>query len=150
MQESAKNKIKNAEKSVKRNVFISFAYEDLDDVNLLRGQARNDNSDIEFNDRSLHEPFDSKNAEYIKQGIRNRIKQSSMTIVYLSAAAAASKWVDTEIQMSIDMGKKVVAMHSGPTPPAKLPAKIGEHGISVVKWGKGQLAKAITAHSDEK
>jgi len=41
-------------------------------VNLLRGQARNENSDLEFSDWSLSEPFDSKNAEYIKRGIRER------------------------------------------------------------------------------
>jgi len=139
----AKEKLKNAEKPTKRNVFISFAHEDLDEVNLLRGQARNDNSDIKFNDRSLHEPFDSKNAEYIMRGIRERIKQSSMTVVYLSAATATSKWVAAEIEMSIRMGKDVIAMHSGNTPPTKLPAKVREHGIPVVKWGKGELAKAI-------
>jgi len=44
----------------KRNVFISFVAEDLNEVNLLRGQARNENSDLEFSDWSLSEPFDSR------------------------------------------------------------------------------------------
>ena len=31
----------------RRNVFISFATEDMDEVNLLRAHAKNENSDIE-------------------------------------------------------------------------------------------------------
>ena len=54
------------------------------DVDFLRGQAKNKQSDLEFNDWSLREPFNSKRAEYIKQGIRDRIKKSSVTIVYIS------------------------------------------------------------------
>ena len=37
----------------RKNLFISFAYEDANEVNLLRGQAKNDNSDLEFNDWTL-------------------------------------------------------------------------------------------------
>ena len=137
------NMLKGTNESTKRNAFISFAHEDLEQVNALRAQAKNKNSDIEFGDRSLHKPFDSKNAEYIKRGIRERIKQSSVTIVYLSNNSADSKWVATEIEMSINMGKKVVAMHSGNAPPTKLPSLIRKHKIRVVKWGEGELAKAI-------
>ena len=68
-----------AELKGKRNVFISFAMEDLGEVNLLRGQAKNENSPIEFNDWSVSEPYDSERAEYIKQRISERILQSSVT-----------------------------------------------------------------------
>lgn len=55
----------------KRNVFISFDNRDLGDVNLLRGQAKNENNDLEFNDYSLREPFNSERqnilrAEFVK------------------------------------------------------------------------------------
>ena len=46
-------KARDALTSGKRNVFISFATEDINEVNLLRAQAKNDNSDIEFNDHSV-------------------------------------------------------------------------------------------------
>ena len=76
-------------------------------VNLLRGQAKNENSNIEFNDYSLKAPFNSKDADYIKRGIREQIRQSSVTVVYLSDKTADSEWVDWEIQESIAMGKGV-------------------------------------------
>jgi hypothetical protein len=49
--------------------FLSFVEEDLDRVNLFRGQARNKNFDLEFADYSVREPYNSANADYIKQQI---------------------------------------------------------------------------------
>ncbi len=139
----AKDSLKKAAEPGKRNVFISFVEEDLPDVNLLRGQAKNENSNIEFNDWSIKEPFDSKNAEYIRRGIRERIRQSSVTVVYVSEKTAQSKWVDWEIRESVALGRGVVAMYKGATPPSKLPAALTEHKVPLVPWKQGELAKAI-------
>lgn len=127
----------------KCNVFISFVEEDLAEVNMLRGQAKNDNSDVEFNDWSLKEPYDSTKAEYIKRGIRERIRQCSVTLVYVSNRTANSKWVDWEIRESIAMGKGVVAMYKGAAPPARLPKAIKDNKVPVVPWNQAELAKAI-------
>ncbi len=127
----------------KCNVFISFISEDLNDVNLLRGQAKNENSDIEFNDWSLKEPFDSKKADYIRRGIRERIRQCSVTVVYVSDKTADSRWVDWEISESIALGKGVVAMYKGDTPPSGLPKAVTENNVPVVPWNQKELAKAI-------
>jgi len=70
LEETAKEKLKDADSVKDRHVFISFANEDMDDVNLLRGQAKNDKLDLKFDDYSVKEAFDSKNAEYIKRQIR--------------------------------------------------------------------------------
>ena len=93
LEQKAKESMKDSGGTGKCNVFISFVAEDLNDVNMLRGQAKNQNTDIEFNDWSLKEPFDSNKAEYIKRGIRERIRQCSVTLVYVSDQAADSKWV---------------------------------------------------------
>jgi hypothetical protein len=120
--------------SVRKNVFISFAYEDLNEVNLLRGQAKNENTDIEFNDLSVKDAFDSQRSEYIKQKIRERINQSSTTVVYLSKDTAQSKWVKWEVEKSIELGKQVIATHSGDKPPGPVPDFIKGNKISVVPW----------------
>ena len=118
----------------KKNVFISFAYEDVAEVNLLRGQAKNDNSPIEFNDHSLNEPFDSERAEYIKQRLRERINRCSTTVVYLSSSTRASPWVQWEVEKSIELGKRVLATFSGTAPPSKLPSFVKEQDIKVIPW----------------
>ncbi len=148
LEQRAKNSLKGGDGGGKCNVFISFSSDDLDEVNLLRGQAKNENSDIEFNDWSLKEPFDSKKADYIKRGIRERIRQCSVTVVYVSDKTANSKWVDWEIRESLTMGKGVVAMHKGDTPPKQFPKAITDKKIQVVPWNQKQLANAIQKQSE--
>ncbi len=150
LEQRAKESLKEGDGGGKRNVFISFSSEDLDEVNLLRGQAKNENSNIEFNDWSLKEPFDSEKADYIKRGIRERIRQSSVTVVYVSDKTADSKWVDWEIRESLAMGKGVVAMHKGNTPPKRLPKSITDNPIKVVPWNQKELAKAIEKESENR
>jgi hypothetical protein len=147
LEQRAKRSLKDPSSTGKCNVFISFVSEDLDDVNMLRGQAKNQNSDIEFNDWSLREPFDSKQAEYIKRGIRERIRQCSVTVVYVSDKSADSKWVDWEIRESISLGKGVVAMHKGNSPPARLPKAVTDNRVQVVSWNQKELANAIKKQS---
>src|SRR5260370_11745128 len=91
------------------NAFLSFAHEDLDEVNLLRGQAKNERTGIEFRDWSVREPYDSERADYIRQRISERIQQCSLTVVYLSSDSARSKWVEWEINESIAREKRVIA-----------------------------------------
>lgn len=143
LQQVARERLRAGDRSTKRNVFISFAAEDLNDVNLLRAQAKNENSDIEFNDWSLREPFDSQRASYIRSGIRDRIEKSSVTLVYLSTDAARSSWVNWEIQESIDLGKGVIAVHKGDAPPRRLPAAITDNNIPIIRWTQTGLAEAI-------
>jgi hypothetical protein len=147
LEQRAKKSLKGGNGGGKCNVFISFSSADLDEVNLLRGQAKNENNDIEFNDWSLKAPFDSEKADYIRRGIRERIRQCSVTVVYVSEATANSKWVDWEIRESLAMGRGVVAMHKGDSPPKRLPRAIADNKVQVVAWNQKQLARAIKKQS---
>jgi hypothetical protein len=145
LEELARQSLRDSAKPDKQNVFISFAYEDNDEVNLLRGQAKNENSQLEFNDWSLREAFDSARAEYIKQGIRERISQSSVTMVYLSRHTARSRWVDWEIRESVRLGKGVIAVYKGDSPPKVLPSAIADNRgkIRMTPWSHEGIAKAL-------
>lgn len=134
LEQVAKENLKIGAAPQRRHVFISFASEDLDEVNLLRGQAKNENSSLGFDDFSLKEPFDSENAEYIRRGIRERIRQSSATLVYVSDQAASSKWVDWEIRESLALGKQVFCVYKGSAPPKVLPQAAIENKLSIVPW----------------
>jgi MTH538 TIR-like domain (DUF1863) len=133
LEDRAKDILQRGE-SGRTNVFISFAYEDLDVVNLLRGQAKNENADIEFNDLSVKDPYNSERAEYIKQKISERINRSSTTVVYLSPNTADSDWVNWEVEKSLELGKRVIATHSGEAAPQGLPGFIEKKNIQVVPW----------------
>jgi len=141
-QETARDEIRRAEPQ-RRSVFISFTSEDLPEVNLLRGQAKNKDIELDFIDRSLQEPFRSENAEYIKRGLRERIRQASVTLVYLSTDTHKSEWVDWEIRESRRQGKGIVAMYAGDKSPVKLPRALSELGIKPVRWSHDGLVRAI-------
>ncbi|GLS17011.1 hypothetical protein GCM10007874_00260 [Labrys miyagiensis] len=133
---SLEEKAKAALAGGKRNVFISFAAEDMNEVNLLRSHAKNENSDIEFNDHSVREPYDSERADYIKRKIIERIKRCSTTVVYVSESTAQSRWVRWEVEQSLDLGKTVIATHAGSASPAAVPSWLAQPGIKVVPWSK--------------
>jgi hypothetical protein len=127
---------KRALSQERRNVFISFAYEDIDDVNLLRAHSKNELSEIAFNDWSVSEPYDSTNADYIRRQIAERIRQSSMTVIYVSSDTPASRWVSWEVEKSLELGKRVIAVHAGDRPPAPLPSWVTEKKVRIVPWSK--------------
>ena len=142
LEEKAKEKLREASEG-SRNVFISFSYEDVDEVNLLRGQAKNEKLDLEFNDHSVKEAFDSENAEYIRRQISEKLDKVSVTAVYLSESSASSKWVNWEIEESLRKNKGVIGVYKGDSPPANLPSAFTKHGLKCVKWSHDQLPQAI-------
>jgi|SRR5690242_3533732 len=140
--DKAKQELRAGEQAGKRNIFISFAYEDIGTVNLRRGQAKNENIPLEFNDWSVSEPIDSDRATYIKQKISDRIAQSSVTVVFLSDYAHKSPWVAWEIEESLRQKKHVVGVFPQDAEPKVLPGAIKKHGIKRVPWP--QLADTIS------
>ena len=60
--------------------FLSFVEEDLNLVNLFRGQAKNERFDLAFDDYSIKVPFDSRNADYIGRGIAAQIRLATLTV----------------------------------------------------------------------
>lgn len=131
---SLEQKAKAALQEGRRNVFISFATEDMDAVNLLRAQSKNEKNDIEFNDHSVKQAYDSEQADYIKRKITERINRTSVTVVYLSEHSASSKWVKWEVEKSLELGKKVIATHPGEKYAGPTPKWLTDNGIKSVPW----------------
>ena len=143
LEDKVKQRLAEAIGDVSRHVFISFDHEDLDEVNLLRGQAKNDNVNLQFDDHSVKEPFDSSDADYIKDEIRKKIDRCSVTVVYLSEKTASSKWVNWEIEESIKRGKGVIGVYKGDKAPTNVPPAFQQNGCKAVKWEHAVLMKAI-------
>ena len=125
---------KELDKGVRRNTFLSFDYDDIEEVNLLRAHAKNEKSEIEFIDRSVKDSINSERAEYIKQKITERIRQCSQTIVYITDHTHCSDWVKWEVEKSLQLGKKVIAVYKGDVPPPNIPSCISDNEIKVVPW----------------
>ncbi len=90
--------------------FLSFVEEDLNLINLFRGQAKNERFDLEFADYSIKEPFDSRNADYIGRGITAQIKLATLTICLYGPSTYRSEWVDWELRKTLEMEKPVMGV----------------------------------------
>ena len=151
LQDIARRELEKPSPQPRRRVFISFRGEDKPLVDLFRGQAKNENSDLDFIDYSLRVPFNSKNAEYIKSGIRERIKQSSVTIVFMTKDTHKSEWVDWEIRESHRLGKGVIGVKREEDQTVRIPEAMEEKGCKVVNWNHAEINRAInTAAEDRK
>jgi MTH538 TIR-like domain (DUF1863) len=121
-----------------KHVFLSFAEEDLSSVILFRGQAKNKQSDLKFDDYSVKVPYNSSNADYIRAQITTKIRAASATIVIIGATTSTSSWVKWEIEESVALGNKVIGVKlstAGPTPAALMAA-----GGTIVEW---DIAKIV-------
>lgn len=150
LEDKAKERLKEAGQAKTRNVFISFSHDDMDEVNLLRGQSKNDKSDLEFADHSVKEAFDSENADYIKRKIREKIEKASVTMVYLSEKSMNSDWVKWEVEQSKKMGKGVVAVHKEDAPPPNIPKHIKDNVNDVVPWKHDAIMSAVEKAAKER
>jgi len=91
--------------------FLSFVEEDLNLVNMFRGQAKNERLGLEFADYSLKQPFDSNNADYIGRGILDQIKHSTLTICLYGPTTYTSRWVNWELQKTLELGKPLMGVY---------------------------------------
>jgi len=128
---------------MERNVFLSFVEEDIYLVNLFRGQAKNENNDMEFSDYSVKEPFDSENADYIKQQIRNLVKKVSVTLCLIGETTYKSRWVNWEIKTSVELGKGLVGVKLHSSPKDIIPQALKDNGAEIVDWDIKEIVQAI-------
>lgn len=94
----------------KKRVFISFRYEDKNQVNGLRLLAANEKFDIEFYDESVKTEIKSLNATYVKTKLSEKISRTSVTVCMVSDLTHTSEWVEWELEKSYAKGNTVIYM----------------------------------------
>lgn len=127
----------------KKRVFLSFLAEDKEKVAGLRLLAANPNYDLEFYDESLQVAIDSRDAEYIKRRIREKINRTSVTVCLISENTHTSGWVDWELKESDDKRNTIIAMALKGVDRAVLPKLIKEKDLPFHAWDPEHLNKLI-------
>lgn len=137
-----------------RRVFFSFHYQrDVWRVNQIRSMPNITGcAAAGFQDGSLWEEAKKKSDAAVKKLIDDGLTNTSVTVVCVGAATAGRKFINYEIQKSIDRGNGIVAVQvhhlkdqNGKTDPAgAIPAKITNGGYKAYKYvDKEKLAKWI-------
>ncbi|MCD8797424.1 TIR domain-containing protein [Mammaliicoccus sciuri] len=81
--------------------------------NLLVGWSKNPNKnffDVKFEDTSIGISINSTNANYIKQRIKEKIKESNKVICIIGENTHSSDWVNWEIETAKELNKPIVAI----------------------------------------
>jgi hypothetical protein len=140
-----------AEKPSRRRVFISFQFEDMETVKLLRGIAKSDQFDLDFYDESLKGPFDSRNSDYIRHRIlTEHIERASVTICIVGSSTYRSEWVDWECFQSLKNGKRVIGMCPPGCTSVRYPKFFELTDAPVKLWNIGWLQASIDSAARHK
>ena len=137
-----------------RRVFFSFHYQrDIWRVNQIRNMPNVIGSAAAgFQDASLWEEARKKGDAAIKRLIDDGLQNTSVTVVCIGAKTAGRKYINYEIDKSIERGNGVVGIQihhlenqSGETDsPGEIPAKLTAAGFKVYKYvDKEKLAQRI-------
>jgi hypothetical protein len=129
--------------SAKKRVFMSFIEEDKERVQGLRLLATNPNYDLEFYDESVRVAIDSRDAEYIKRKIREKIGRASVTVCLVSENTYTSSWVAWELEESVKHGNTIIAMALKGVDKAVLPKVIKEKVLTFYAWDPEHLNRLI-------
>lgn len=121
-----------------KRIFISFAIEDENLRDLLKGQARNQNSPFEFVDMSVKEPWDSK----WKTNCRIRIKGCDGVISIITKNTKNANGQIWEMKCAKEEGIPIIGIygnndHSG----ISIPDEYGY--IKLVDWTWSNISSWI-------
>jgi len=134
-----KKAVDEARESGARNVFISFHMEDEAQVNLLRNQAKSEDSDLVFRDYSVKEPFDEK----WKTNCGERIAQTSATVCMIGPDTAKRDAVIWEIEESYRQGKTVIGVKIYRDRSYPIPKPLLDHKAPILEWNLRKISEVL-------
>ena len=109
-------------------LFVSFAVEDARYRDLLKGQAKNDDSPFDFVDMSVNEPWDDK----WKTRCRTKIKGCDGVIALLSKKTWNADGARWEMKCAVEEGIPIVGVHIHKDDKGAIPPELA--GKKVIEW----------------
>ncbi len=129
--------------SMSVHAFLSFVEEDLRLVNLFRGQAKNENLDLEFDDYSVKTPINSDRAPYVKQEIEKKIRRSSVILCLIGSSTYKSQWVKWELKTGAELEKCLIGILLDSQTPNIIPKSLSNNNARIVAWDINDIVNAI-------
>ena len=136
------------------NLFISFAGQDVEQLESFRALAKNSQHRLKFHDRSQVEPVtdkagtslpyppNDKRAELVREEIKKLLDRATRTVILVGETTSKSQWVNWEMRTFFDRKKKhpgkterrLIAMRLKGHRKAKLPKAVLNLGIQSINW----------------
>jgi hypothetical protein len=125
-----------------RHLFLSFHYEDRQQVNGFRLMGRNKNIDVAFYDGSVREEVNSTRSDYIKSQIASKIQRCSVLVCLIGDRTAWRDWVEWEISKALEMGKGVCGVRLKGSR-GRAPEILRRIGAPVASWDIDEIISTI-------
>lgn len=128
------------------NLFISHSwnYSDTYDglVKLLNAKPYFDykNYSIPKNDPIHNAPYDYQ----LKAAIRNQMQHASCVLILAGVYSSYSKWINIEIQLAQEMGKKIIAIE--PWGAERTSIVVKNAADETVRWNTDSIVRAIRGY----
>lgn len=128
------------------NLFISHSwnYSDTYDglVNLLNAKPYFDykNYSVPKNDPIHNAPYDYQ----LKAAIRNQMQHASCVLILAGVYSSYSKWINIEIQLAQEMGKKIIAIE--PWGAERTSIVVKNAADETIRWNTDSIVRAIRGY----
>ncbi|MBQ8940710.1 MAG: TIR domain-containing protein [Firmicutes bacterium] len=86
---------------------------------------------------------DADNTKELKEAIREQMKHASCVLILAGVYATYSKWINIEIDLANEMGKKIIAVE--PWGAERTSKVVKDNADYIVKWNTSSIVNAIKA-----
>lgn len=124
------------------NIFISHSWSYSDKYEGLIKLL--DKTNIDYKNYSVpkDDPIhNAKNDKELYEAIDNKIKYTSVVLILAGVYATYSKWINKEIKIAKNRGKKIIAIEYWGS--EKTSTTVKENADKIVKWQSSSLENAI-------
>jgi hypothetical protein len=125
-----------------RKVFLSFHYEDRNQVNGFRLMAYSPNLPIDFADVSVRFAINSAEGAYLRKVISEKIKRCSVVVCLIGNGTAWREWVEWELETALNLGKGVCGVRLKDSR-GQAPEVLRRIGAPVANWDQAAIVAAI-------
>ena len=104
-------------------------------------------SDFSYKNYSVPKNDPIHNARYdyqLKAAIRNQMQPSSCVLVLAGVYSTYSKWINIELELASELGKKIIAIE--PWGAERTSAVVKGYADEIVKWQTSSIVKAIRGY----
>ncbi|MDR2382561.1 MAG: TIR domain-containing protein [Prevotellaceae bacterium] len=124
------------------HIFISHSWSYPKDLENLRNLLRNRGYfNVEFEEASADEPINSANAYYIKQRLKQKIKNSNIILGIAGMYASYSEWMEWELDKALELDVPIVGVI--PRGQERISKTVSDCSKEDVHWNTESIVDAI-------
>jgi len=128
--------------AARRNVFLSFHREDLQQVTGFRLMMPNERVALQISDEPNRHPVGSEKSSYIKKVLRDRISQADVVICMIGNGTAWRGWVDWELNTALEFHRGICGVRLKGSV-GRAPDILKEMDAPVASWDLTEIIAAI-------